>query len=336
MVQGATHNNVTQNKNNDFLTRFKSDLDNINIELKKDLTSNVPLINELSNYLIQSGGKRIRPLLTVLSGRICNIDIDKTLNIAIIFEYLHSATLLHDDVVDESDARRGKKSSNIIWGNNIAVLVGDYLLGKALLNATNAQNMKIMTILANTACTMSEGELLQLQKKADIKITENDYYNMIRKKTAELIASACQTGAFMADVEKEKEEAVYNYGINIGMAFQIIDDALDYISSKDIMGKEPFKDIREKKVTLPLIQAIDKCSENEFKIIKKLFKKETLNNKDVQFITGLIHTYHCVEQTTETAEKFILNAKKCLNIFPQSHARTDMEDIADYIIDRKF
>ena len=264
------------------------------------------------------------------------MDIDKTINIAIIFEYLHSATLLHDDVVDAADARRGNKASNTIWGNNIAVLVGDYLLGKALLNATKAQDMKIMTILANTACTMSEGELLQLQKKADIKITENDYYDMIRKKTADLMASACQTGAFMANVGKEKEEAIYNYGINIGMAFQIIDDALDYISSKDIMGKEPFKDIREKKVTLPLIQAIDKSSEKEFKIIKKIFKKETLNNKDVQFITGLIQTYHCVEHTTEIARGFISNAKQCLNIFPQSQARTDMEDIADYIIDRKF
>ena len=252
---------------------FAQDMQAVDKLINSYITSNVtPVISELSNHLINAGGKRLRPLLTLAASDLCNYSGASHIKLAAAIEYIHTATLLHDDVVDESFQRRGKPTANILWDNQSSVLVGDYLFSKSFQLMVETDSLKVLSILADASSTISEGEILQLSAVKNIKTDESAYFKIIEGKTAALFAAATEVGAVISNVEDKEADALANFGKALGISFQITDDLLDYVGSEEVLGKNIGDDFKEGKVTLPLIKAISKSSKEE-----KRFWKEVIN-----------------------------------------------------------
>jgi len=315
--------------------KVKNDLEDIEDALENNLKRHFDIVDKISRYIIFSGGKRIRSLVVLLSARICGYKGDDDKVCSIIFEFLHTATLLHDDLVDDASTRRGKPAANLVWGNSEAVLVGDYLLSQSLAIAAKTKKYALITNIAEITEAMSLGELLQLQYKGKIDLSEEIYMDIIWRKTAVLFQGACRAGAIIADASDEKTEALAEYGQNIGLAFQMADDLLDYISSSETLGKKAGADLREGKVTLPVIYAYKTAVPKEKAIIRKIILNKDFSLKDFNILTELLRKNNGITYTEKLANGYVTNAKNAISIFKDSETKKILEDIADFVILRK-
>jgi octaprenyl-diphosphate synthase len=313
---------------------LKDDLDKYKKTLTNVLSSNVFLIDNITKYIVKHKGKGLRPLLVLLSAKLLSTPNDKTYLVATIVELLHSATLIHDDVVDEAIVRRGFPSINAIWKNKISVLMGDYLLAKSLISATATGDIEIMSILADTAKRLSKGELLQIEKSRKLDITEDEYFKMISDKTAALISACCELGAMTVSDRVEDRTQLRQFGENLGIAFQIKDDLLDFQGDQIILGKPVGADLKEKKITLPLILSLKNSPEKEKKFILKLIKKG-VTQKDINKIYQFIQNYGGLQSAREYALSYAEKAKKILDSVQNESAKENALNFVDYVINRK-
>jgi octaprenyl-diphosphate synthase len=313
---------------------YKDDLQQVEEYLNKYITSEVKLIPEVSHHLIDSGGKRFRPLLLLISAGLCGYKGNNRFPMAAVMEFIHTATLLHDDVIDQAIIRRGKTSANNIWGNAASVLVGDFLYSKSFTLMTEIENIAILKMMSEVTNVMSEGEVFQLMKCGDVKMTEEEYLTIIEKKTAVLISAACACGAILGSASEEQTSALMQFGRNIGMAFQITDDTLDYMAKEKEFGKSIGKDLEEGKITLPLIYALKKCTAKERKIIKELIGRKKASQRAVGQILSFIRKNQGIEYSLKCAENFISDAKARLNLFPECVEINQLHAVAEYILSR--
>jgi octaprenyl-diphosphate synthase len=317
------------------LQAVQPDLDAIEKALAENLNPHLELVRDVAGHILFSGGKRLRPLLMVLSARVCGYrgDYDKPFSTAL--EYLHAATLLHDDLVDGAALRRNKTAAHLKWGNSIAVLVGDFLLARALSVSAATGSARIVGILAELTEQMSQGEVHQLMRKGDIRLSEEEYMEVIRRKTAVLFEAACRVSAVLADAPPEREIALAAYGLNLGMAFQIADDLFDYTLGACQLGKEVGADLREGKMTLPLIQGLRRAGPGEREWMIQVIQDPGFSIEDFTKLVGLLEANGAVRCVEQAAEAYILKAQGALSIFPQTETLQTLMDIADYALQRK-
>ena len=317
------------------LYNVKKDLEEIEKALAQNLNPYLDLVSDTARHILFSGGKRLRPLLMVLSARLCGYDGSQDKFYSTIFEYLHAATLLHDDLVDCASIRRGKPVAHSIFGNSTAVLVGDFLLARGLSIAAKARKIKIIEIIAGITENMSQGEIHQLLKKESFDLTENEYMEIIRRKTAVLIQGACHVGALLADAPSDREAALAEYGHHIGIAFQMADDLLDYTSDTNILGKAVGTDLREGKLTLPVIHAIENAPDPKRVEMKKIIQNKNFSSEEFQYIIEMLNRYGGIDYTRKKAAAYIEKAKTAISIFEPTQTRDTLMDIADYALKRK-
>ncbi|MBW6508272.1 MAG: polyprenyl synthetase family protein [Desulfuromonadales bacterium] len=313
---------------------IKDEMQAVEEQIKNHLTSDVELIGQVGQYVLSSGGKRLRPMLLLLSARLCGYQGDKHIDLAGVVEFIHTATLLHDDVVDSANLRRGNRSANSVWGNQASVLVGDFLFAKSFSVMVGSNSLRILKLLADTTTQLAEGEILQLINTCDLDVDETRYLQVVRDKTAILIAASCQVGAVLAGVEPEKEAALREFGLEIGTAFQLMDDALDYVADQQEFGKERGHDLFEGKMTLPLIHAYNSCLSTERSEISRIVEAEQLAPVDLDYVCRLIEEKGGIAYTRNKALQRIERAKDLLEIFPDSQTRQALFQLADYVVSR--
>ena len=306
----------------------------VNRFIVASLKSDVALINELGRYIINSGGKRIRPLLVILAARACQYQGPQHIELAAVIEFIHTATLLHDDVVDTSDLRRGKKTANAIWGNETAVLVGDFLYSRSFEMMVGIGSMQVMEILAKTTNTIAEGEVMQLLNCHDPETTEQRYLEVIRHKTAKLFEASAQLGAVLGNQPGEIEQAMASYGMHLGTAFQLIDDALDYNASARQIGKNIGDDLAEGKPTLPLIHAMRHGTPGQIAVIRKAIEHGGLEHIDA--VLEAIETTNAITYTVQSAQKEAVKAIKALTALPGSPYKDALYGLAEFAVDRSY
>ena len=312
-------------------------LDEVSQRIQYKLASEINLIHKMTNYHIKSGGKRIRPLLTLASAKLCGYkDGDRDINLAACVELIHNATLLHDDVIDKSDIRRGVKTANSIWGNQSSILVGDYLFSRCFEMMVEDGSLEILKLLSSTSSKIAQGEVLQLEYKGDIDLIEENYFNIINMKTASLFAAAAKVGACLGNKNKKEKDALESYGKNLGLAFQIADDALDYFSSKTIFGKEIGKDFYEGKTTLPLIIIFQRANNEERTFLKEIFKKNKRTKDDFSETLALVNKYKAVEASFKRAEYFVNVSYDALGIFYPSEEKKVLQNLTEFSLNRSF
>ncbi len=314
----------------------RDDLLMIEREIDRHLNSTVLLINRVARYIMKSGGKRIRPLLMVLSARLSGYEGEDHWPLSIIFEYLHTASLLHDDVIDGSDMRRGQPVANTVWGNQASVLVGDFLYAITYLFASQRHNMRIIEVLADTTTAMAEGEVLALVNSENLEMTEPEYLEVIRRKTAVLIAGACRVGTILGEVEPDKEEALFSYGLNLGYAFQLIDDVLDYKADPEVLGKPVGGDLKEGKVTLPVIRVFENGLTKDAKEMRDLLLAEDHTAEGLKRAQEIIDRAGGLEYTVRLADEYRKKAEKCLAIFPNSPTKETLLMLSEFIVARSY
>jgi len=314
-----------------------SKLDEVSQRIKYKLASEINLIHKMTEYHVKSGGKRIRPLLTLASAKLCGYkDGNRDINLAACIELIHNATLLHDDVIDSSNLRRGVKTANSVWGNQSSILVGDYLFSRCFEMMVEDGSPEILKLLSSTSSRIAQGEVLQLEHKGEIDLLEETYFNIINMKTAALFAAAARVGACLADKSKKEKDALESYGKNLGMAFQIADDALDYFSTKNVFGKEIGKDFDEGKTTLPLIIIFQRANNEERNFLKQIFKKKRRNEDDFSETLALINKYKAVQASFEKAEYFVNVSYNALGIFQQSEEKAILQNLTGFSLNRSF
>jgi len=298
------------------------------------MASEVKLIDRIAKYIVRRKGKGLRPLLVILSAKMLGRPNRNTYIVASLVEILHTATLVHDDVVDDAHIRRNFPSINAIWKNKISVLMGDYLLAKSLISATETGSLVIMNILAETSKRLSRGELFQIEKSRRLNITESEYYQMIADKTAALLSACCELGALTVNAADRDREALKSYGEKLGLAFQIKDDLLDYQSSALILGKPVGSDLKEKKITLPLILALNSAPDKERKSIIRLLKKD-VSRQDIKKIFQFCEKYDGITNANRKTIELAEEAKQYIDYLPDSSEKENAIKFVEYIVDRK-
>lgn len=312
---------------------YEAELKEVEKELLNIFQSEASLIPTIGAYIINSGGKRLRPLFLLISSDLAGYREYKRVIMAAVIEALHTASLLHDDVVDEAEIRRGKKSANRVWGNQVVVLLGDYLYAKALHISVAQESLPIMESLSKATSLMAEGEILQLMKAGDPSITFDEYIKIITGKTAGLITSACRIAGILAELPEQKIDALTDYGSNVGIAFQMVDDILDYVADETLLGKKLGKDLLEGKITLPLIELLRKAKEKEQ--IIELIESSQISDEDLSKIIDFLRKYDCIESSLSIARDYVEKAKRALEVFPSNIYRDLLFRIADYTLMRK-
>ncbi len=310
------------------------DLKQVESEILTSISSDVNLIPEIGKHIFFSGGKRFRPALLILCCRLFKPGDTRCITLAGSIELIHTATLLHDDVVDRADIRRGKRSVNVVWGNEASILVGDFLFSQAVLTALRTGNVRFLEILTEATKRMSEGEVFGLSLGHNLDISEAQYMRLVTNKTATLISAACRIGAVLGGAGPQEEERLAGFGQDLGTAFQLIDDILDYVSRPDQIGKPVGGDLDEQKATLPLIHVLGKVNSAEKKEVEKRFHKKRKDEQDFQYILQLITAEGGIAYTLEKAGEFIRNAKGRLDAFPGSAEKRALIELADYVITR--
>ena len=300
------------------------------------MQSPVELIPQLAGYIIAAGGKRLRPVLTLASSRLCGYDGDRHQALAACVEFIHTATLLHDDVVDESDLRRGLASANAVFGNKASVLVGDFLFSRAFQLMVEDGSLDVLRILSHASAVIAEGEVLQLATSNDTGTSEQAYLDVIRSKTAELFAAACQIGAVVADRPSAEEDALFAYGLNLGIAFQLVDDVLDYSALQARLGKTVGDDFREGKITLPVILAYRRGSDEERVFWNRTLEEMEQDEGDLDKAIGLMNQHGALRDTVERARHYGAIARDALGLFPEGEEKAALLDVIDFVIDREF
>jgi octaprenyl-diphosphate synthase len=317
------------------LAEVENDLDEIEIALSENLQPYLDLVSKVARHILFSGGKRLRPLLMILSSRLCgyNGDYDKTFSTAI--EYLHAATLLHDDLIDDATLRRGKPVAHSLWSNSVVVLVGDFLLARALAISAGTGKIKVIQIISKLTEDMSQGEVLQLMRKGDIDLTEDEYLEVIKRKTAFLFQAACETSAILADASQRKESALSSYGYNLGIAFQMADDLFDYILETADLGKEVGADLREGKLTLPVIYALQQATSSDRDQMVHVIQNKDFSADEFKTLVKLLEKNGGIDYTRQKAAAYIQKAKNALSVFKPSKTKETLLDIADYALARR-
>jgi octaprenyl-diphosphate synthase len=300
------------------------------------MQSPVELIPQLAGYIIAAGGKRLRPVLTLASSRLCGYDGNRHQALAACVEFIHTATLLHDDVVDESDLRRGLASANAVFGNKSSVLVGDFLFSRAFQLMVEDGSLDVLRILSQASAVIAEGEVLQLTTSNDTGTSEQAYLDVIRSKTAELFAAACQIGAVVADRPAAEEDALFAYGLNLGIAFQLVDDVLDYSALQARLGKTVGDDFREGKITLPVILAFRRGSDEERVFWNRALEEMEQGEGDLDKAIGLMNQHGALRDTVERARHYGAIARDALGLFPDGEEKAALLDVIDFVIDREF
>jgi len=315
----------------------KDKLDQVNQRIKYKLASEINLIHKITNYHLKSGGKRIRPLLTLGSAKLCGYtEGNRYINLAACVELIHNATLLHDDVIDNSDLRRGIKTPNVIWGNQSSILVGDYLLSRCFEMMVEDGSQEVLKLLSSTSSQIAQGEVSQLEYKSEIDVLEETYFKIINSKTAALFAAATRVGACITNKNGKEKDALESYGRNLGLAFQIADDALDYYSTNKMFGKEIGKDFYEGKVTLPAIFLYQKANLSERIFLEKIFKKKNRSEKEFVQMQSLIKKYDSISDCFKRAEHFVNISYNALSIFSPSKEKTILQNLTSFSLERSF
>ncbi len=312
------------------------DMSAINRIILDKAVSDVEMIPQLAHHLIDSGGKRLRPMLAVAASKLCDYDGQGHVRTAAAIEFMHTATLLHDDVVDESDTRRGRKTARILWGNQASVLVGDFLLGQAFRMLVEVGSIPVLRILSHAAATIAEGEVMQLAAAKNTATTEDQYLAIINAKTAALFSAAAEVGAAIAGRPADEQEALKSYGRNLGLAFQLVDDALDYSGDSSRLGKSIGDDFREGKITLPLILSFRRGSEAERAFWRRTIVAGEIGDGDLERAVGLMKKHKAVEATLERARSYGAIARDALAIFPERREKTAMQDVIAFCVTRGY
>ena len=312
---------------------IKSELDKFQDLFKESMKSKVGLVDLVANYILRQKGKKVRPLLVLLSAKVSGGISDRAYRGAVLVELLHTATLVHDDVVDNANKRRGFWSINAVFKNKVAVLMGDYLLSRGLMLAVEGGDYDFLGVVTDAVKRMSEGELLQIQKTRKLDIDESTYFKVISDKTASLLETCCLIGAMSASDNGEYHKAMKEFGSSIGIAFQIRDDILDFEGTASMIGKPVGGDIKEKKITLPLIYAMNQVSKSEAASIKSLIKNG--GKKEIREIIEFVRKKRGIEYAVETSLKYSNRAKEAIKIFPESPAKIALEALVNFIIERK-
>tara|TARA_B100000029_G_scaffold141700_1_gene136901 strand:- start:393 stop:1406 length:1014 start_codon:yes stop_codon:yes gene_type:complete len=326
---------------NNSYSELKSSLEDklilVEEKIKTKLSSKVDLVNEMTNYQLRTGGKRIRALLTLGSAKLCGYSKGtRDVNLAACIELIHAATLMHDDVIDNGEIRRGKKTLNKIWGNQSSILVGDYLLSRCFEMMVEDGNLEVLKLLSSTSAEISQGEVLQLQHKGEVDMLEQTYLKIISDKTASLFAAATKVGSILANSENKNKEALEFYGKNLGLTFQIADDTLDYNSELKFFGKEIGNDFYEGKITLPIILLYQKANLEEKEELKNLFNKEERSEIEFKKVLFIIKKYNIISDCYKKAEYFINLAFNSLSIFDNSKEKEILQNLTSFSLERNF
>ncbi|MCR8826106.1 polyprenyl synthetase family protein [Pseudosulfitobacter koreensis] len=315
--------------------RLADDMDAVNTLIRTKMASeHAPRIPEVTAHLVGAGGKRLRPMLTLASAHLCGYTGPYHVHLAATVEFIHTATLLHDDVVDESAQRRGRPTANLLWDNTSSVLVGDYLFARSFQLMTECGSMEVMRILSNAAATIAEGEVLQLTAAQDLATDEAVYLQVVRGKTAALFSAAMEVGGVIAGADNAKVRALYDYGDALGVAFQIVDDLLDYQGQPEATGKNIGDDFRERKLTLPVIKAVAKASADERAFWERTIEKGKQDEGDLEHALALLNTHDALAQTRADAIGWADRAKVALAPLPDHDIKDMLVDLADYVVDR--
>jgi octaprenyl-diphosphate synthase len=313
-----------------------ADMERVNTAILARTGSQVTMIPEVANHLISGGGKRLRPMLTIAMARLAGYSGDGHVKLAAAVEFMHTATLLHDDVVDESDMRRGKLAARMLWGNEASVLVGDFLLGQAFKMMVEVGSLHALDILSSAATIIAEGEVMQLGTAKNTATNEDEYLAVIRGKTAELFAAACEVGPVLANRDKAEQAACRSYGMNLGIAFQLIDDALDYGGKSAKLGKNVGDDFREGKVTLPVVLSFRRGNEGERAFWNRTLAEGKVEEGDLEKALALLAKHHAMEETVGLSPHYGAIAKDALALVPDSPMKQALEQTVDFCIARAF
>ena len=310
------------------------DMEAVNRIILDKAVSDVEMIPELAHHLIASGGKRLRPMLTIAAARLAGYKGEGHIRLASAVEFMHTATLLHDDVVDDSDFRRGRKAARLLWGNQASVLVGDFLLGQAFRMMVDVGSLPALKILSNAAAVIAEGEVMQLAAAKNMATTEDDYLAIITAKTATLFSAAAEVGGAVANRPAEEQAAMKSYGKSLGIAFQLVDDALDYAGDSARLGKSVGDDFREGKITLPVILSYRRGSEEERQFWKRTLVEGTIADGDLEHAIGLMRRHKAIEATLDRARHYGAMARDALGLFRDSAPKKAMLDAVTFCIAR--
>lgn len=325
-------------KNKPSLNRLQNlvadDLIKVNKVIIDRMDSRVPLIPQLAGHIVASGGKRLRPLMTLASAKMCGYSGDRHIQLAACVEFIHTATLLHDDVVDESDLRRGNATANALWGNQASVLVGDFLFSRAFQLMVRDGSLRVLDILSTASAVIAEGEVLQLITANDTATSEDAYLEVISSKTAALFSAACRIGAVVSDRPKAEEKALESYGRNLGIAFQLVDDVLDFSAKQAELGKTVGDDFREGKITLPIILAFRRGNDEERAFWNRTLEELDQQEGDLERAMSLLQNHGALDDTIERARHYGAMARDALGYFPQSEEQQALVDVVDFCIER--
>ncbi|HEX2216505.1 MAG TPA: polyprenyl synthetase family protein [Xanthobacteraceae bacterium] len=312
----------------------RADMERVNATILSRTGSEVTMIPEVANHLINSGGKRLRPMLTLAMARLAGYGGDGHVKLAASVEFMHTATLLHDDVVDESEMRRGKLAARMLWGNEASVLVGDFLLGQAFRMMVEVGSLRALEILSSAAAVIAEGEVMQLAAAKNTSTTEDEYVAVIRAKTAELFAAACEVGPAIGGRARPEQAACRSFGMNLGIAFQLVDDALDYGGTAAKLGKNVGDDFREGKITLPVVLAFRRGSEPEREFWRRTIEHGEVNQHDLERAVALMAKHRALEDTVKRARHYGAIAKDALALFPDSAIKSALSESVEFCIAR--
>lgn len=316
------------------LDLVRADMERVNALILSRTGSEVTMIPEVANHLISSGGKRLRPMLTLATAELAAYQGDGDVKLAAAVEFMHTATLLHDDVVDDSEMRRGKLAARMLWGNEASVLVGDFLLGQAFRMMVEVGNMRALDILSTAAVVIAEGEVAQLAAAKNTATTEDEYLAVIRGKTAELFAAACEVGPVVGALTKAEQAACRSYGMNLGIAFQLVDDALDYGGSRAKLGKNVGDDFREGKITLPIVLAFRRGNDEERVFWKRCLEEGEIRDGDLEHAMELLDRHRALTDTVDRARHYGAIAKDALGLFADGPAKRALLDVVDFCVAR--
>lgn len=327
---------VKMDSSSAILDKYAEHIAKINKELREALSSRVALVEDIGNHTLLGHGKRLRPLFFVLSCQLCDYKRKDLYFLSTIFEYIHAASLLHDDVLDNAEIRRNKPSANSFWGNHAAVLAGDFFYLTSSSIALDSNNMWFLKRISETTKQMTEGQILELTHTHNWQIGKEQYLEIISAKTAVLMSAACACGAIISGAEREAEQSLGQFGLNMGIAFQLMDDLLDYTSSEDVFGKPVGKDLKEGKITLPLIYTLPKIEASERYRLEDLFKKHQATEEDYRQLIGLVRNKGALDHIKDEARSYIGRAAGYLGRFPDSPAKRGLLELNRFIVERKY
>ena len=304
-------------------------------ELRRNFRSKISTIQDVGEHILGGGGKRLRPALLLLVSRMLRYEGHRDVIYGAVVEFIHTATLVHDDIIDEADVRRGRTSVNYGWGNNLTVLVGDYIFMHSMHMALNEGNLDVLRLLSDATIKMIEGEILGTEQNGRVDLSVEDYFEIVYRKTAALFGATCRIPAFLVDLPEGSAASLFNYGFNLGVCFQLIDDLLDFTSTTEVLGKPALSDLKEGKTTLPLILAMPRATERERETIARVASRKSFDENDAHEILAIVTRYDTVDQTREIAKDYAARARAALQSFPPSEAKEALEMALDFVMDRE-